>query len=55
MMSTVLKRLRRAALADGFGLALLLAASLFLVAGTWTVVSAEGPQPPLMASLDVRP
>ncbi len=54
MMSTVMRRLRRAALADGFGVALLLATSLFLAAGTWTVVRAEAPQPQLVAQLDAR-
>jgi hypothetical protein len=55
MMDTVLRRLRRSALADGFGLVLVLAASLFFATGSWTVVRAEPPQPQLMASLDVRP
>ena len=53
MMSTVMKRLRRAALADGFGVALLLAASLFLAAGSWTVLRAESPRPQLVAQLDL--
>jgi len=52
MMSTVMRRLRRAALADGFGVVLVLAASLFLAAGSWTVIRGEGAQPQPVAHLE---
>jgi hypothetical protein len=38
MLSTVIERLRRSALADGFGLALVLACGLFLAAGGFTLL-----------------
>lgn len=55
MMSVVLKRLRRAAVADGFGVALVLAASVLLATWSWAVIHADGPSPQLVARLDPGP
>ena len=45
MMTTVMRRLRRSVLADGFGLALVLACGLFLAAGTFTLLRDRSASP----------